>query len=186
MTDNIRIEDNEAFDATLAEQLAKSSAAFEAYAKTVDRISAGMIGRYYGMPPKMQAEYDAGRIVCFRVGLRSSQAAKSLAHLMRQQGWFDAPRGTRHAGTEVFDGEEGPIILCAQLQDARRMHEVRDRAQAKRANAEIVALDGFARDVAAMGAVVEDFDVRVGQASTPDVAANVRDARSRSEARGRR
>lgn len=185
MTD-IRIEDNEAFDATLAEQLAKSSAAFEAYSKTLDRISAGMVGRFYGMPPKMQAEYDAGRLVCYRVGLRSSQAAKALAALMRQQGWFDAPRGTRHGGTEVFDGDEGALILVAQLADARRMHDVRDRAARARANGEITALDGFARDVAAMGAVVESFDVRVGQAGTPDVAGNVRDARSRSEARNRR
>lgn len=175
----------EAFDNTLAEQLALSRDAFAKYSKAVESIELGLIGKYYGMPPKMQALYDRGEIAVYRAGLKSSNTAKALRHLLMPQGWKDCPRGVKCHGTELYDGDDGAFFLFADISVPRRMQDVKSRAAAKRTNDSVRSLDGFAKEAADMGVVIEQFDVRVGQVAAPDVGAELADNR-RSQARGKR
>lgn len=174
-----------AFDDTLAEQLAQSREAYAKYSKAVEDIELGMIGKFYGMPPKMQALYDRGEIALYRVGLKSSNTAKALRHLLIQQGWKDAPRGVKHYGTELYDGDDNGIFVFADISVPRRMRDIQSKANRKRTADAVRSLDGFAKDAADMGVVIEQFDVRVGQAAAPDVGAELADNR-RSQPRGRR
>lgn len=175
-----------AFDDTLAEQLAHSREAFAKYSKAVEDIELGMIGKYYGMPPKMQAMYDRGEIALYRVGLKSSNTAKALRQLLIPQGWKDCPRGVKHYGTELYDGDDGAHIMFADVSVPRRMRDTASKAARKRTADAVRSLDGFAKDAADMGVVIEQFDVKVGNVAAPDVNAELADNRGRSQARGKR
>lgn len=170
-----------AFDEAFAAELAQSQRAFANYEKMLSDVDRELIGVFYDYPPRLE-----GRVVFYRPGLRSSATANALASMLKAQGWLEAPRGTKHRGTEFYDGDDDGLILMAPLEVHKRMQNVEELAKRKRANREIAGLDGFANEMKSMGVVIEEFDTKVGAASAPDIAANVKDARERSQARPKR
>lgn len=169
-------------DTMVADLLAKSQRGLENYTKALGDIDRGLIGRWYGMPSRMQAD----GWVFYRCGLRSSAHAVAIAYMLQQHGWVQAPPGLRCVGFET--DAEGGLYLCCPPETYGRMKNIESQARRKRSRGEIASLDGFATSLGQLGAGVEieRMDVSMGQASLGDVNASVTDAQLRSRAQAQR
>lgn len=113
------------FDQTLADMFAQSEAAFRKYVAVLSDIERQMIGAPKNVPEKM-ADW-----VFYRCGQRGVPVWDSLAQMLRQQGWVDAPRGVQFVGFELFDGPDRVQALCAPQPVYRRMKAIEDAVAAK-------------------------------------------------------
>jgi hypothetical protein len=155
--------------------LAESRRAFQNYSNTLTDIEKSLLGTYDGIPPKLQGW------AFYRCGLRNSPVAQSLARLLRGQGWVEAPRGVKMRGTELWDGDDGGLIVCAPQEVYRRMKAIEEEAvsiAAMRTQAQ--KLDGLAGTFRGMpGVEVDAFDVQAGVDTAENVVSNQLDARAR-------
>lgn len=166
---------DDSFDEQFAEMLATSKAALANYERTLSDVEKSMIGNWRGKPAKLE------NWVFFRCGEKRSAVAQSLAHMLRQQGWTDAPRGVTMIGTELWDGTEGALVICAPLEVYRRMKAIEQiandkaamREQAGKMNGLGGALDGMS------GVQVDVLEVKTGEDSLEAVRALQEEARAK-------
>lgn len=157
MTEEIQAKTSEeSFDQALAEMFARSQAAFLKYQSTLSDIERSMIGTFINVPPKMESGW-----IFHRVGGKGSHAHQGMAHMLRQQGWIDAPRGVEMVGTQFWDGPEGAIILCAPQEVYRRMKAIEEAVLNSNSVSERVkAFDGLPEMLdGTHGVGVDKFDV---------------------------
>ena len=154
----------EEFDKTLAEMFAQSEAAFAKYLTVLSDIERQMIGMFKNVPDRIRDW------VFFRCGHRGVPVWDSLAHMLRQQGWVDAPRGVQTIGFELFDGPDRAQILCAPQAVYRRMKAIEDAVAAKSSvKAAIERFDGLAGTIDGMkGVEIDDMSVSVDERSFVD------------------
>lgn len=170
----------EAFDRWLAESLANSKKGLQNYQKTLSAIEKQMIGAFRGVPPKI-ADW-----VFYRVGQKVSQVTHAMAHMLRQQGWVDAPPSVKMLGVEFFDGEAGGLYLCAPQATYKRMKEIEQAAANKSTvKAEIESFDGLGEQLdGTSGVQVDQLDVQMSEMSVDD--AQTRAAETAAVVRARR
>lgn len=166
----------EIFDDALVDALSKASMeTFEKYQRMLTDVERSMIGTFTGIPDKFRDW------VFYRCGLRSSAVSNALRHMMKQQGWQDAPKSVRHVGTELYDGTDGAEIIMAPQEVYRRQKDVEQRVlDGKSLRQTARKFDGLEKTLGdRAGVTLDEFSVDIVEGTPGDVASNVNDARAR-------
>lgn len=164
------------FDDAMVEQLAQQSeAAFKNYQRMLSDVEKQMLGQFVGVPEKLKTW------VFYRVGLRNSSIAQAMAHMMRQQGWLDAPRSVKMIGTEYFDGSDGALIIMIPQDGYRRAKDIEQRVIEKTSSrAKAKKFDGLQEALSSTpGVDLTEFSVDVVDSTQQDITSNVNDTRAR-------
>lgn len=152
---------------TFAKLIAESESAAKRYQDLVRDIGHKTTGTWYGVPGLT----DSGEWVFYRAGTKASAAAHALAHLMKQQGWVDAPAGVRCIGFEAWDaGEGGGLYLAAPRHVYREMCDIADKIRRRRSPTTSSLTEEIGSRLAGTGASIERLEVDLGEAGEQEFA----------------